>query len=574
MGKPQIILFLTAIFLCSNIFAFSCRAESRRSMDLTEILASEESCEECHEKATPRIYAEHAAGVHAREGVGCVDCHGDDHRNMVTVTARNGCTQCHPEETAEYLASDHSKSWENMLASARYMKQPGVVRRQGCESCHRIGFGENDGRCDFCHTKHGFSKAEAARPASCYTCHMGPDHPQMEAYRKSGHHFTPATCASCHFPDTHNVNANLDRLSRDYIGMECSQCHDQAFNRQWMDGAVMLEEQGKQLLAAGQRIIEQLNDKGLLYPNPREREPNPVEGRTLVLGDHQLYEDTSRAEKLYFEMKKYLQVHLVQGAYHQDFKMAAYEGLIPLRNYLAELQSEAQLLEELTTEKEPLTPVDTYIRQRDTADLYQKIYESSFHGVLPDDRSKPDCRNCHGDHEPRPLSTEELSAICGECHTEAQVGVIRRDLAEIKNHATSLSHTGRSTIKELLDGGIVQKGKDNRLELKAVLSSDSSRAVALILVDRLNHYLVDLDESVKVMVAGAAHSNPDYAHWYGNAPAKSDLIEIRDAAHKLTQIKKIYGKRSSVLIWSILLITGFLLTVFYIGIIRRRARRG
>lgn len=35
------------------------------------------------------------------------------------------------------------------------------------------------------------------------------------------------------------------------------------------------------------------------------------------------------------------------------------------------------------------------------------------------------------------------------------------------------------------------------------------------LVDKLNHYLGDLDESLKIMVIGVAHSNPDYAHWYG-----------------------------------------------------------
>ncbi|MBI4791803.1 MAG: hypothetical protein HY789_03505 [Deltaproteobacteria bacterium] len=61
-----------------------------------------------------------------------------------------------------------------------------------------------------------------------------------------------------------------------------------------------------------------------------------------------------------------------------------------------------------------------------------------------------------------------------------------------------------------------------------------------MLLTRLEYYLADLDRSGRIMVIGAAHANPDYAHWYGNAPAKSDLIEIRDAAHKLTRMKKVY----------------------------------
>ncbi|TFG37924.1 MAG: hypothetical protein E4H46_00765, partial [Desulfobacterales bacterium] len=308
-----------------------------KPMDLDEIIKSSQSCEECHEKTTPRVYREHMEGEHGRIGVGCADCHGKDHRAMLPATARFACEQCHPDETRQFLASGHSRSWENMQGNPRYARQPEVVRRQGCEACHAIGYGEDDGRCDFCHTKHSFSKKEAADPQSCYTCHMGPDHPQMEAYRQSAHHFTPAACAGCHLPDhNHNASENLDRLSAGYIETECKKCHDAAFNQQWMLGASILEEQGLKFLATGRRIISMLSDKGRLYPDPRSRTAAPEEGQEPpVLSAHQLYEDTSRAEKLYFEMYyKYLQQHLARGAYHQDFKMAAYEGLIPLQKHL------------------------------------------------------------------------------------------------------------------------------------------------------------------------------------------------------------------------------------------------
>lgn len=531
----KILLFL-AVALMWPMAPFSrnyCSAQEKQVMDIAEITSSTMSCEECHQKTTPRIFQEHINGTHAKKEVGCTDCHGTDHRKMTVVTALSACRNCHPKEADEFLASDHSKSWENMQESARYQKQPDVVKRQGCESCHRIGYGKNDGRCDFCHTKHNFSKVEAANPQSCYTCHMGPDHPQMEAYRKSGHHFTPATCASCHFPGTHNVNKNLDRLSKEYIGTECSKCHDQAFNRRWMDGAAMLEEQGATMLAAGRVIIENLNKNELLYPDPSGREPNPVEGKTLVLGGHQLYEDTSRAEKLYFEMHKYLQVHLAQGAYHQDFKMAAYEGLIPLQKHLEELRSEAVLLVELAAKQETLSPISLPAIAAVPGPMYQTTYESSFHGVLPDQRQKPLCVTCHQGGD---AATTDWRKVCGSCHTTTQSAQFSRDLSEIKQHARGLRKDADTIVEEILSSKIAKRDADSTLRLLGDFGKN--QRVAEMLLVRLVQYLADLDQSLELMVLGVGHSNPDYAHWYGNAPAKSDLIEIRDAVHKLLMMQK------------------------------------
>lgn len=513
-----------------------------RDMTVTEILKSKETCEECHEKVTRRVFKEHTESVHGKEGVGCSDCHGNDHRNMPVVTAKNACKQCHPKETAEYLASDHGKTWENMQGSARYMKQTEVVRRQGCEACHRIGYGADDGRCDFCHTKHSFAKAEAVRPESCYPCHMGPDHPQMEAYVKSKHHQTKATCTGCHFPNTHNANQNLDRLSADYMDTLCNACHESSFNKKWLDGAEMLEKRGESLLEQGRMIIRRLDREKLLYPAPGKREANPVEGKTLVLGGHQLYEDTSRAEKLYFEMHKYLQIHLAQGAYHQDFKMAAYKGLIPMQNYYNELLAEALLLEELAAKKELLTPINLYTPERDEADRDQSTYESSFHGVLQTGRMKPDCVTCHGENKYGFQGEEELVQTCRSCHTEKQAMTFKRDLAGIKKHASSLQQAGHLIVEDMIGKGVLKKSKNGQVELNFALASEANQSVAQTIVGRLRYYLQDLDVCLKNLTMGVAHSNPDYAHWYGNAPAKSDLIEIRDAAHKLEQIKEIYAK--------------------------------
>lgn len=512
-----------------------------KPMDLDEIIKSSQSCEECHEKTTPRVYREHMEGEHGRIGVGCADCHGKDHRAMLPATARFACEQCHPDETRQFLASGHSRSWENMQGNPRYARQPEVVRRQGCEACHAIGYGEYDGRCDFCHTKHSFSKKEAADPQSCYTCHMGPDHPQMEAYRQSAHHFTPAACAGCHLPDhNHNASENLDQLSAGYIETECKKCHDAAFNQQWMLGASILEEQGRKFLATGRRIISMLSDKGRLYPDPRSRTAAPEEGQEPpVLSAHQLYEDTSRAEKLYFEMYyKYLQQHLARGAYHQDFKMAAYEGLIPLQKHLEELQAEALLLQELAAEKVQLTPIKGPVPEPDPGDIYRLTYESSFHGVLANDREKPSCETCHATGEYRKPEAKAWAPVCGGCHMTSQIENFIRDLDEIKDHADALRRSADETVEKLISKKII--ARDGSVNLKLMDDYKQNHEVAEVLLARLVYYLGNLDRSRKTMTIGVAHANPDYTHWYGNAPAKSDLIEIRDAAAKLMRMKKVY----------------------------------
>jgi hypothetical protein len=155
---------------------------------------------------------------------------------------------------------------------------------------------------------------------------------------------------------------------------------------------------------------------------------------------------------------------------------------------------------------------------------------------------KPDCVTCHGDDKHKPFGAEQLSKTCGICHTGDQVETFRNDLVAIKKHALSLSQTGHLIIEDAIGKGVLKKSKDGQIELNFALESVANQSVAQTIVERLRYYLLDLDVCLKNLVVGVAHSNPDYAHWYGNAPAKSDLIEIRDATHKLEQIKEIYAR--------------------------------
>ena len=94
-----------------------------------------------------------------------------------------------------------------------------------CERCHNIGYVSADdsvGKCDSCHTRHTFSAEEAEEPEACGTCHMGPDHEQIDMWTKSKHGVVytteknrpggnpdrAPTCVTCHMPEQEKAAAS------------------------------------------------------------------------------------------------------------------------------------------------------------------------------------------------------------------------------------------------------------------------------------------------------------------------------------------------------------------------------
>ena len=94
------------------------------------------------------------------------------------------------------------------------------------------------GSCNACHSRHKFSIAEARHPHACASCHLGPDHPNIEIFNNSKHghifntegtewewdtapdawepgDYRAPTCATCHMSGigelavTHNVSERL-----------------------------------------------------------------------------------------------------------------------------------------------------------------------------------------------------------------------------------------------------------------------------------------------------------------------------------------------------------------------------
>src|SRR5262249_26464830 len=86
------------------------------------VTASPESqkCIDCHKRTTPGIVAQWRGSRHAREGVGCFECHSASEKEpgafahegetIATVLTPNACSGCHGEIVAENQRSHHAQA--------------------------------------------------------------------------------------------------------------------------------------------------------------------------------------------------------------------------------------------------------------------------------------------------------------------------------------------------------------------------------------------------------------------------------------------------------------------------------
>ncbi len=251
-------------------------------------------CIECHSKKTPGIIDSWKLGKMAHASVSCYDCHVVEKSSPMAsqcsgikgtntyisaMVSSKTCSRCHPQEVEQFLKSGHAK-----LASAPVVDNKKMInliynlegagfignshgnssnwasREAGCQMCHggKVELGPDHkpvkntwpggvgtrypdgsiGTCTVCHTRHQFSVKEARKPEACASCHLGPDHPDIEIYMESKHgqifathgeswewdsapdawqpgDYTAPTCATCHMSGigdlttTHNINERL-----------------------------------------------------------------------------------------------------------------------------------------------------------------------------------------------------------------------------------------------------------------------------------------------------------------------------------------------------------------------------
>jgi len=178
------------------------------------------------------------------------------------------------------------------------------------------------GSCNACHSRHKFDIGESRHPHACASCHLGPDHPNIEIFENSKHghlyntegdewefdtapdawepgDYRGPTCATCHMSGigelsvTHNVSERLywnlwakeskvrgsdDVLSpllgdgpegRKKMKMVCSNCHSQTHTDNFFtqgDKAVRLYNEAYYTPAT--EMLNELKGKGLLKDNP------------------------------------------------------------------------------------------------------------------------------------------------------------------------------------------------------------------------------------------------------------------------------------------------------------------
>ena len=334
-------------------------------------------CIGCHRDSNPGIVHGWRESQHAHAGVSCIDCHqvpedaeyGYTHADIgmeggmypkmsISVLVSPGtCGRCHAQAKEEFDRSGHYRAYRQIIPkdSLHALTQVhegrglpelnGAPWETGCMQCHgteieldeigrptpetwpNAGMGNvypdgSVGNCTACHTRHRFSIAESRKPAACASCHLGPDHPNIEIFNNSKHghvfnaeghewKFTAApnewlpgdyrapTCATCHMSGlgdqkaTHDINERLYwnlwakrsevRTSRDVMspllgygdeGREnmkgvCSECH----TRQHTDGFFAQGDKAVKLYNIGyfdpaEAMREELAEKGLLKENP------------------------------------------------------------------------------------------------------------------------------------------------------------------------------------------------------------------------------------------------------------------------------------------------------------------
>ncbi len=260
------------IVLCATLALFAFATEALANEPLS---ADNANCLGCHGDETPGVLNQWKRSRHAQVGVGCLDCHSakptdidayEHHEaTIATLVTPNDCGECHEHSTEQFQHSPHAAAGQLIDSPDAFLANLAgghSASIMGCESCHgarveidpdspnklsarswpnsgigRINPDGSLGACSACHTRHYFNNENARRPEACGKCHLGPDHPQKEAYESSKHGIAYATniermnldakdwvvgldysaaptCATCHMSATRTQSVTHDVSSR------------------------------------------------------------------------------------------------------------------------------------------------------------------------------------------------------------------------------------------------------------------------------------------------------------------------------------------------------------------------
>lgn len=368
--------------------------------------------------------------------VGCADCHGTDHDRVMASKGRvpeTTCAGCHAEIYKEHvLDAGHSYgpgpaglgiNWERNIGVPHYRDMPRKVMEMGCDPCHAQA-GATDARywsdslqqyidtsslpyrngCIACHTRHAFNLEEARKPEACYTCHMGPDHPNYEAYMASKHgsiyvargsawdwqapmalaSYETPTCAYCHMlyvgedgsrSTSHNMTGKIiwgmgvqaaggalrdltttpeNQSKRIAMIAVCLLCHSEDKARGYLESADAHKLAGDALVIEAREILAGLYGDGLIKPSHGQRSagllPGPrftaieLPGGVAQHSPTSLYFDVTPIEREYFDMFFFSALKSYKGAFHMSPDYAWWYGYADVLGHLASIRDEAERL--------------------------------------------------------------------------------------------------------------------------------------------------------------------------------------------------------------------------------------
>jgi len=290
MSSAVTVMVLTAVGITSMTVAQPNYAKVREFRIERSIPPEAIACIECHRQINPGLFADWANSRHANANITCLDCHlaqpGDQDAAkghdqvygrkelpygeekykvpIATVVTPKDCSRCHPDEVTQYSKSKHANTIEIMWKIDPWLNKgmnSDNERKTGCYHCHgtvvgidekggldsttwpnvgvgRLNLDGSKGSCPSCHSRHRFAVSEARRPEACDSCHLGPDHPQIEIFEESKHGtiyhafnnefnfkaaagtWTPGTdyraptCAACHMSGSGKVVGTHDVTER------------------------------------------------------------------------------------------------------------------------------------------------------------------------------------------------------------------------------------------------------------------------------------------------------------------------------------------------------------------------
>jgi hydroxylamine dehydrogenase len=406
------------------------------------------SCAPCHARYNPTIVRQFETSAMGMAGVqnprvdfpqhqlSCANCHGTDHDQIMASKGRVPeamCGACHAQIYQDHvLDAGHSYgpgpgdlgiNWERNIGVPHYKQMPRKVMEMGCDVCHAIAGGTDDkywseqeqkyvdtsslpyrNGCIACHTRHSFSLVEARKPEACHTCHMGPDHPNFEAYMSSKHgsiyaargdqwnwtdplpqaKYETATCAYCHmlYVDSTGTRRTVHNMSRKIIwgmGVQpaggqladltntpenqakrnemikvCITCHSEDKARGYLESADAHKLAGDALVVEARDILSGLYRDGLIKPSHAQASAGLLAGPRFTavelpegVAQHSpasLYYNVTPIEREYFDMFFFSALKSYKGAFHMSPDYAWWYGYADVLGHLAVIRDDAQRL--------------------------------------------------------------------------------------------------------------------------------------------------------------------------------------------------------------------------------------